>query len=428
MTKSARISLNGRDIELPIIEGTEGELAVDVSKLRAQTGYITMDPGYANTGAARSAITYIDGENGILKYRGIPIQELAENASFLETAYLLIYGDLPRKSELDGFIERITGHTMLHEQLNRFYEGFPQEAHPMAVCSAVCSALSAFYPEYLDPRDGDQVDGAIVRLVAKLPTIAALSFKHSKGQPPTYPDNTLDYPSNFLRMMFGTPAEEYVVDEVVAKALELIFILHADHEQNCSTATVRLVGSSLSNVFASISAGLDALWGPLHGGANQKVVEMLGSIEAGEGSAQQFVAKAKDRNASDRLMGFGHAVYKSYDPRADIIKKTCHEVINNLGTTSKLLDIALDLEAIALRDEYFISRRLYPNVDFYSGVIMHAIGIPENMFTVIFAIGRLPGWIAHWSEMHRDADFKIGRPRQIYTGPTNRKFVPLDQR
>ena len=428
MTKSARISLNGRDIDLPIIEGTEGELAVDVSKLRAQTGYITMDPGYANTGATKSAITYIDGENGILKYRGIPIQELADSASFLETAYLLIQGDLPNKSELDEFVGKITRHTMLHEQLNRFYEGFPREAHPMAICSAVCSALSGFYPQYLDPRDEDQVDGAIVRLFAKLPTIAALSFKRSKGQPPTHPDNSLDYASNFLRMMFATPAEEYVVDEVVARALELIFILHADHEQNCSTATVRLVGSSLSNLFASISAGLDALWGPLHGGANQKVIEMLESIKTGEGSAEEFVNRAKDHKAATRLMGFGHAVYKSYDPRADIIKNTCHEVIDRLGTTSKLLDIARDLERIALHDDYFVSRRLYPNVDYYSGVIMNAIGIPENMFTVIFAIGRLPGWIAHWSEMHGDADFKIGRPRQIYTGPTNKSFVPIGER
>ncbi len=425
---SARISLNGKDVALPVVEGSEGELAVDVSKLRAQTGFVTIDPGYANTAAARSAITYIDGERGILKYRGIPIQDLAGRSSFLETAHLLIYGDLPTEIELDNFVDRITRHTMLHEQLNRFYEGFPQDAHPMAVCSAVVSALSAFYGEFLDPRDPSQVDSAIIRLLAKLPTIAALSYKHSIGQPSIYPSNTLDYASNFLRMMFATPAEEYVVNDVVAKALDLIFILHADHEQNCSTSTVRLVGSSLANAFASISAGMNALWGPLHGGANQKVIEMLETIKAGEGSAQDFVNRAKDRTTGTRLMGFGHAVYKSHDPRADIIKNTCHQVMAELGVTSKLLDIAMDLEQIALHDEYFISRRLYPNVDFYSGVIMNAIGIPENMFTVIFAIGRLPGWIAHWSEMHQDADFRIGRPRQIYIGPTDRSFVPIEDR
>ena len=424
----ARISLNGTEIELPIVEGTEGEKAIDVTRLRAQTGFVTMDPGYANTASARSGITFIDGEKGILKYRGIPIEEIASRASFLETAYLLIKGDLPTKTELDTFVGRITRHTMLHEQLNRFYEGFPQDAHPMAVCSAVVSALSAFYADFLNPRVPEQVDGAVVRLVAKLPTIAALSYKHSIGQPPTYPDNSLDYASNFLRMLFATPAEEYVVDPAVARALDLIFILHADHEQNCSTSTVRLVGSSMANVFASVSAGINALWGPLHGGANQKVIEMLESIKTGEGSAEEFVNRAKDHKAATRLMGFGHAVYKSYDPRADIIKNTCHEVIDRLGTTSKLLDIALDLERIALHDDYFVSRRLYPNVDYYSGVIMNAIGIPENMFTVIFAIGRLPGWIAHWSEMHGDADFKIGRPRQIYTGPTNKSFVPIGER
>ena len=425
---SARISLNGTDLDLAIVEGSEGELAVDVTKLRAQTGFVTIDPGYSNTAAARSAITFIDGEQGILKYRGIPIQDLAEHSSFLETAYLLINGDLPSRSELDSFVGRVTRHTMLHEQLNRFYEGFPQDAHPMAVCSAVVSALSAFYADFLDPREPNQVDAAIIRLLAKLPTIAALSYKHSIGQPSIYPDNSLDYASNFLRMMFATPAEEYVVNDVVARALDLIFILHADHEQNCSTSTVRLVGSSLANAFASISAGINALWGPLHGGANQKVIEMLESIEAGEGSAQDFVNRAKDRTTGTRLMGFGHAVYKSHDPRAGIIKNTCHEVIAELGVTSRLLDIAMDLEEIALSDEYFISRRLYPNVDFYSGVIMNAIGIPENMFTVIFAIGRLPGWIAHWKEMHQDADFKIGRPRQIYVGPTDRSFVPIAKR
>ena len=428
MTKSARISLNGRDIDLPIIEGTEGELAVDVSKLRAQTGYITMDPGYANTGATKSAITYIDGENGILKYRGIPIQELADSASFLETAYLLIQGDLPNKSELDEFVGKITRHTMLHEQLNRFYEGFPREAHPMAICSAVCSALSGFYPQYLDPRDEDQVDGAIVRLFAKLPTIAALSFKHSKGQPPTYPDNSLDYASNFLRMMFATPAEEYVVDEVVARALELIFILHADHEQNCSTSTVRMVGSSKVNLFGTISAGINALWGPSHGGANQAVIEMLEQIAHDGMTGRQFVEAAKDRDDTSRLMGFGHRVYKNFDPRAKIIKKACFDVLDKLGVHSKLLEIAVELEEIALKDEYFIERKLYPNVDFYSGVIYNAIGTPSNMFTAIFAMGRLPGWIAQWIEMHRDVDFKIGRPRQVYIGPQKTAYTPTDSR
>ena len=429
MEKTASLKVDGKELELPIFEGTEGERAVDITSLRTKTGLITFDPGYANTGACRSAVTFIDGERGILKYRGIPIEELAEKATFLETAFLLIWGHLPNRTELDKFVREVTNHTMLHEDMKLFYEGFPKRrAHPMAVCAAVVSALSAFYPELLDPRHVHEEEGAILRLIAKFPTIAAFSYKHSIGQPFIYPANRLAYAKNFLHMMFATPCEEYKVNEVVAKAVDLLLILHADHEQNCSTSTVRMVGSSMSNLFASISAGISALWGSLHGGANQKVIEMLDSIAAGEGSAERFVDKAKSRDDTTRLMGFGHRVYKYYDPRAKILKKACHDVLDQLGINSKLLEIAIKLEEIATRDEYFISRRLYPNVDFYSGIIYEAIGIPVDMFTVLFAMGRLPGWIAHWVEMHQDKDFKIGRPRQVYMGPTGQRYVEIDRR
>ncbi|MBI4587117.1 MAG: citrate synthase [Planctomycetes bacterium] len=426
--QKALLKWNGQEAEFPVLEGTEGEMAIDFTKLRQQVGLVSFDPGYGNTASCKSAITFIDGEKGILKYRGIPIEELAEKATFLETAYLLIWGKLPEPAELKGFLRQITAHTLLHEDVKRFYTGFPKDAHPMAVCSAVVAALSAFYPELLDPRGAEAEHGAIIRLLAKFPTIAAFSYKHSIGQPFIYPDNKLDYTSNFLRMMFATPCEDYRPDPVAARTLDLLLILHADHEQNCSTSTVRLVGSSLSNLFASISAGINALWGPLHGGANQKVLEMLESIEKGGGSVEAFVEKAKSKNDTARLMGFGHRVYKNYDPRAKIIRKACYEVLNKLGVRTKLLEIAVKLEEIALKDDYFLSRRLYPNVDFYSGIIYQALEIPINMFTVLFAMGRLPGWIAHWDELQKDPDFKIGRPRQIFVGPTGKHYLPIGQR
>ncbi|MHC4106862.1 MAG: citrate synthase [Planctomycetota bacterium] len=423
----AVLKFDEQEHTFPIVVGSEGERGVDFTKLRATTGLVSVDPGYANTASCRSAITFIDGEQGILKYRGIPIEEIAEKATFLECAYLLIKDSLPQPNELEPFVEQIREHTMLHEDIKRFYEGFPKEAHPMAVCSAVVGALSAFYPEFLDPEEPDQ-DDAIIRLLAKLPTIAAYSYKHSIGQPFIYPDNGLGYTDNFLRMMFATPCEDYAGDSVVSRALDLLLILHADHEQNCSTSTVRLVGSSRSNLFASISAGISALWGPLHGGANQKVIEMLQYIEAGEGSAERFLEKAKSRDDTTRLMGFGHRVYKNYDPRAQIIKAASDNVLNKLGVHNRLLEIAVKLEEIALNDDYFVSRKLYPNVDFYSGIIYQAIGVPVDMFTVLFAIGRLPGWIAQWLETQSDPDFRIGRPRQIYVGRTDQHYVPLGDR
>lgn len=423
----ATLSFDGKEERFPIIEGTESERAIDFTSLRGRTGMVSFDPGYGNTASCRSGITFINGEQGILKYRGIPIEQIAERATFLETAYLLIDGDLPDKDALSSFEHEITQHTMLHEDIKRFYSGFPKEAHPMAVCAAVVGALSAFYPELLDEDDPDH-HGAVVRLLAKLPTIAAYSYKHSIGQPHMYPRNDLDYTSNFLHMMYATPCEEYEVDPVIARALETLLILHADHEQNCSTSTVRLVGSSKSNLFACISAGISALWGPLHGGANQKVIEMLHEIDQGGGSVADFVARAKSKDSNARLMGFGHRVYKNYDPRATVIKKACDDVLQRLGVQSRMLEIAMELEEIALKDEYFISRNLYPNVDFYSGIIYKAIGIPVNMFTVLFAIGRLPGWIAQWLEMTADPDSRIGRPRQIFTGATGRTVADIAKR
>jgi citrate synthase len=423
--ETAQFECDGKRTSLPVLRGTEDEVAVDISKLRSTTGIITFDPGYANTGACRSGITYIDGEKGILRYRGYPIEELAERSTFLEIAWLLIHGELPTRAELSTFSREITRHTMLHEDFQRFFGALPKDAHPMPVCAATVGALATYYQEQ---ENETALRIAIVRLLAKMPTIAAWSYKHSIGQPFMYPRNHLDYASNFLHMMFATPCEEYMVDPVVAKAVDLLLILHADHEQNCSTSTVRLVGSSQANLFAGISAGIGALWGPLHGGANQKVIEMLEQIAREEGSADRFLARAKDRNDTTRLMGFGHRIYKSYDPRAAVLKKTCGEVIAKLGTSSKLLEIAMRLEEIALQDDYFVSRKLYPNVDFYSGVIYQALSIPMNMFTVMFAMGRLPGWIAHFLEMRRDPDFRIGRPRQMYTGPTQRAYVAIDKR
>jgi len=424
-TSSATITFDGKSHVYPLIRGTEDEVGIDIQKLRAETGLITLDPGYGNSGACRSAITFIDGEKGILRYRGYPIEELAEKSTFLEVAWLLIHGELPTPSQLQEFDREITRHTMLHENFVRLFEALPADAHPMPVCAAAVGALATFYQQ---PETEQNLHDTVIRLIAKMPTIAAYSYKHSIGQPFMYPVNQLDYAANFLHMMFATPCEEYEVDGVLARALDLLLILHADHEQNCSTSTVRMVGSSRANLFASISAGISALWGPLHGGANQQVIEMLENIAREEGSAEKFLTRAKDHNDTARLMGFGHRVYKSYDPRAAILKRTCSEVIARVGISSRLLEIALQLEEIALRDDYFVSRKLYPNVDFYSGVIYKALGIPVNAFTVLFAIGRMPGWIAQWLEMRRDPDFRIARPRQIYTGSAKRPYVPLDRR
>ena len=428
MSETAKLSYGEQTLEMKVIEGTEGEKGIDIGALRGKTGLITQDPGFMNTGSCQSAITFIDGDKGILRYRGYSIEELAEKSSFLEVSYLLLEGRLPTKAELDAFTTKVGVHTMLHEDVKRFYSGFPKNAHPMAVCAAVSGALSTFYQDSLDIQDEEQVDISTVRLLAKFPTMAACSYKHSIGQPFIYPSNALPYTTNFLRMMFATPCEDYPVNPVIAKALDLLLVLHADHEQNCSTSTVRLVGSSQANLFASISAGVNALWGPLHGGANQAVIEMLNSIEKEGISGKTFLERAKNKNDTTRLMGFGHRVYKNFDPRARIIKKACADVLGQLHTGSKLLDIAIELEEMALKDDYFISRKLYPNVDFYSGIIYQAIGIPVNMFTVLFAMGRLPGWISHWKEMHKDPATKIGRPRQIYTGATQRPYTPIDSR
>ncbi|MFZ4515662.1 MAG: citrate synthase [Acidimicrobiia bacterium] len=416
------------EVKLPVVRGTEDELAIDIAKLRAETGLITLDYGYMNTGATESSITFLDGEAGILRYRGIPIEQLAEHGSFLETSWLLIYGELPTRVQIDDFRKQIRKHTLLHEDAKRFFDGFPKDAHPMAILSSVVSALSTFYQGSNDPHDPEQVQLSIVRLMAKLPTIAAYSYKKSIGQPFLYPNNSLDLVENFLMMMFAVPSEPYEVSETVVRALKQLFILHADHEQNCSTSTVRMVGSSEANLFASIAAGINALWGPLHGGANQAVVEMLLQIRADGGDVDKYVKMAKDPNNPFRLSGFGHRVYKNYDPRARIIKETADNVIAELHRKDDLLDIAMQLEEVALKDDFFIEKKLYPNVDFYSGLIYRAMGFPTEMFPVLFALGRLPGWIAHWVEMMNSSKTKIGRPRQIYTGYTERPYVPIDQR
>ncbi len=426
---TATLKIDGKEIELPIIVGSEGEKAIDISDLRAKTGAITYDNGYMNTGSCQSAITFLDGERGILRYRGIPIEQLAENSTFVETSYLLIYGKLPNKKELEAFSTTITRHTMLHEDMKHFYEGFPRDAHPMATLASAISTLSTFYQhETGQPSGGKDLDLSMCRLLGKLPTIAAYSYKKSIGHPFIYPDNNLDYTSNFLKLMFAVPAENYEVDPDVAKALDLLLILHADHEQNCSTSTVRVVGSSRASLFASISAGISALWGPLHGGANQEVIEMLQEIKDKGIAPKDYLAKVKSKESGVRLMGFGHRVYKNFDPRAKILKRACDTVLNKLGIADPLLDIAKQIEEAALKDDYFVSRKLYPNVDFYSGIIYRAVGIPTNMFTVMFAIGRLPGWIAQWKEMNEAPNFKISRPRQIYTGPKENNYVPLGKR
>jgi citrate synthase len=418
----------GGQLPWPVVKATDGPSGLQIGTLLKETGHVTLDPGFVNTASCASKITFIDGDEGILRYRGYPIDQLAENASFLEVSYLLIYGELPTDSELQAFADRIRVHTLLDENLRRFFEGFPRDAHPMAVLSSAVSALSTFYQDSLDPFDQEHVEISTVRLMAKLPTIAAYAYKKAVGQPLLYPDNSLDYVENFLRLTFGVPAEHYEVDPTMARVLEMLFVLHADHEQNCSTATVRMVGSSNANLFASVSAGVNALFGPLHGGANQAVLEMLKGIHQDGGDVDAFVQRVKSKEPGVKLMGFGHRVYKNYDPRAAIVKKATTEVLEGIGPTDPLLDIAMRLEEVALADDYFVERKLYPNVDFYTGVIYKAMGFPTRMFTVLFALGRLPGWIAQWREMIEDPDTKIGRPRQVYVGPAEREFLPVDQR
>ena len=416
------------ELDMPIIPATEGNSGIDSSKLLAKTGLVTLDTGFVNTASCKSEITYIDGDAGILRYRGYPIDQLAEQSSFLEVTYLLLHGELPTADALAKLDAQIRHHTLLDEDLKRFFDGFPRNAHPMAVLASAVNALSTFYPDDLDPFDPAAVELSTIRLLAKLPTIAAYTYKKSVGQPLLYPDNSLDMVSNFLRMTFGVPAEPYQVNETARAALDLLLILHADHEQNCSAATVRTVGSAQANLFASIAAGVNALSGPSHGGANQAVLEMLRGIHASGDDVAAFVRKVKNKEAGVRLMGFGHRVYKNYDPRAALVKKMTDDVLTKLGVSDPLLDIAVQLEQVALSDEYFIERKLYPNVDFYTGLIYKALGFPESMFTVLFAIGRLPGWIAQWREMMSDPKLKITRPRQIYTGPTARDYVAIEKR
>lgn len=428
MSDSAKLSFNGQDFEFPVITGTEKESAIDIAKLRSATGLITIDPGYKNTGSTTSAITFLDGEEGILRYRGYRIEDLAEKSTFLEVSYLLIYGELPTQTQYEDFSKEITRHTLVHEDIKKILEGFPSNAHPMGVLSSLICSLTAFYPDSLNPNGSEEeVNMSIIRLIAKMPTFAAWAFKNEMGLPVNYPDNSLDYCSNFLKMMFALPAEKYEVDPIVAKALDSLLILHADHEQNCSTSTVRIVGSSQASIYASISAGINALWGPLHGGANQSVIEMLEAIKADGGDAKKYLDKAKDKNDPFRLMGFGHRVYKNFDPRAKIIKKAADDVLTKLGVKDPILEIAQELEYAALNDQYFVDRKLYPNVDFYSGIIYRALGIPTDMFTVMFALGRLPGWIAQWKEM-RENNEPIGRPRQIYVGANERDYVYMTKR
>ena len=428
MSDFAEIVYDGKSYQLPVVEGSEGEKAIDISKLRGASGLITIDRGFKNTGSTNSAITFLDGEKGILRHRGYSIEELADKSSFIEVSYLVIYGELPTHEELEIFKREITQHTLVHEDVKSILDGFPSNAHPMGVLSSLVSSLTAFYPKSLDPnRSVEEVNGTIIRLLAKLPTLAAWAFKNRVRQPLVYPNNNLDYCSNFLRMMFGLPTEAYNINPIVANALDKLLILHADHEQNCSASTVRIVGSSHASLYASVSAGIAALWGPLHGGANQAVIEMLEAIKADGGDVSKYVTKAKDKSDSFRLMGFGHRVYKNFDPRARIIKKAADDVLEALGIDDPVLKIAQELEAVALKDQYFIDRGLYPNVDFYSGIIYRALGIPTDMFTVMFALGRLPGWIAQWKEMRENGD-PIGRPRQVYTGHNERPYVEMNKR
>ncbi len=426
MGEQAKLTLDGKDYEFPVFIGSEGEKAIDISSLRAKTGYITLDPAYVNTGAASSAITYLDGENGILRYRGIPIEQLAEKSTFVETCYLLIHGDLPNKQQLQKFSSLLTRHSMIHEDMKHFFDGYPQSAHPMAILSSMVCSLSAYYPESLNVYENSEIQST--RLLSKLRTIAAFSYKKSIGHPIMYPQDHLSYCENFLQMMFSVPTRDYEFDPDIVRALNILLILHADHEQNCSTSTVRLVGSSQTNLYAAMSSGILALWGPLHGGANQSVIEMLEEIQRSGMKCSEFVEKVKDKDSKIKLMGFGHRVYKTYDPRAKILKEMTDLILSKKGISDPLLDLAKELEETALTDPYFIERNLYPNVDFYSGILYKEMGIPVNMFTVMFAIGRLPGWIAQWKEMMDDPNSKIGRPRQIYTGETAREYVPMDKR
>jgi citrate synthase len=427
-TGTAELRWDGGGTELPIVAGTDGDSGVDISRLRADTGLITLDVGYGNTGACTSAITFLDGENGVLRYRGYPIEQLAEHSTFLEVAYLLIWGELPTREQLDRFVTEVTHHTLIREEMRHFFDSFPQQAHPMAVLASGTVGMSTFYPDAHSIFDPAAVEITINRLIAKLPTLAAWSFKKAIGQPYVYPRNDLGYAANLLNMMFAVPSEPYEVNEDVAKALDLLLILHADHEQNCSTSTVRMVGSAHANLYASISAGISALWGPLHGGANEAVILTLERIVEDGGNVQKWVDKAKDPDDSFRLAGFGHRVYKNFDPRATIIKAAADRVLRATRADDALFEVAQRLEDVALRDEYFVSRKLYPNVDFYSGLIYRAIGFPKNMFTNCFAIGRLPGWIAQWKEMIESPETKIGRPRQVYVGPPSRDYVPIGQR
>jgi len=422
--EKAQLTLDGKTIELPIVKGTEDEKAIDVTQLRAETNYITFDPSYGNTGSCSSDITYISGEKGILRYRGYPIEQLADNSSFVEVIYLLLYGELPNEIELVSFNKEITYHSLIHEDMKRFFDGYPMNAHPMGVLASTVAALSTFYPARVD---GD-IELNIIRLLAKVKTLAAFAYKKSIGQPLIYPKNELGFEENFLHMMFAVPAEDYTVDPTMAEALRLLLILHADHEQNCSTSTVRMVGSSHANLFISIAAGIGALWGALHGGANQRVIEMLKIIHADGDNFEKYVDMAKDKKSNFKMMGFGHRVYKNFDPRAKILKKSADNLLLKMGINDPLLKIAKELEQVALKDDFFISRKLYPNVDFYSGIIYRALGIPTKMFTVMFALGRLPGWIAQWKEMRNAEKPRIYRPRQIYTGVAKRDFIPLDKR
>ncbi len=429
MADTAKLELEGTIVELPIVVGTENEKGVDITHLYGTTGYVTLDPGYANTGACKSAITFIDGDQGILRYRGYDIAELCEKSTFMEVCYLLIYGELPTPDQFSAFKERVLRHSLIHEDMKSFFTSYPGHAHPMAILSAMVCSLSVYHPELLAPNPTPrEMDQTITRLLSKVRVLAAFAYKRSVGEAFVYSRPELDYLSNFMHMMFTTPMNPYEPNEVIRKALDVLFILHADHEQNCSTSTVRMVGSSKANLFASISAGICALWGPLHGGANQMVIEMLEAIAEDDCNYKKYIDKAKDKNDPFKLMGFGHRVYKNYDPRATILKKYCDDVLNQLGIHDPILDIAKELEEVALTDSYFIERKLYPNVDFYSGILYRAMCIPTNMFTVMFALGRLPGWIAHWKEMIEEPGMRIARPRQIYDGSPVRSYVPPNQR
>jgi len=428
MSETAQLKIGDNTYELPVIEGSEGEKAIDISKLRDLTGYVTLDIGYKNTGATQSAITFLDGELGILKYRGYPIEQLAAKSSFIEVAYLLIYGELPTEEQLQGFNFDLSHHTLVHEDMKKFFDGFPSKSHPMGQLSSLVCSLSAFYPESLKQNQTpEELNLSIIKVLAKMPTIVSWIYKKSLGHPYIYPQNKYDYVTNFLNMTFGQRTEVVDIDPVIVSAMNTLLILHADHEQNCSTSTVRIVGSSASNIYASVSAGISALWGPLHGGANQEVIEMLQKIQEDGGDTDKWIAKAKDKNDPFRLMGFGHRVYKNFDPRAKIIKKACDDILEKLGIDDEVLEIAKKLEEVALKDPYFIERKLYPNVDFYSGIIYRALGFPTDMFTVLFALGRLPGWIAQWKEMKEHKE-PIGRPRQIYTGATDRDYTDIKDR